>query len=147
MSSRSLNRVELLGHLGQDAETKFTPAGVACTSFSLATNRRWKDQQTGEYKEATDWHRCVLWRSENVSKFLPKGKQVFCEGRLQTRSWDDKGTMRYTTEVILDSLILLGGGDQVSSPASGQPRPPRQQTTVQEAPPDALGIGNDDVPF
>jgi single-strand DNA-binding protein len=140
--------VQLLGHLGQDAETKLTPSSVACTSFSVATNRRWKDQQSGEYKEATDWHRCVLWRSENVSQYLLKGKQIFCEGRLQTRQWDDKGITRYTTEVVLDNLLLLGGGDQAKPAASGQPRPaPRQQTPAQEAPPDVQGITDDDVPF
>src|SRR5205814_4279355 len=93
-----------------DAETKFTPSGVAVSNFTLATNRRWKDQQTGEWKEETDWHRCVLWRSENVSNYLLKGKQVYIEGRLQTRSWDDKdGQKRYTTEVVCDDVILLGG--------------------------------------
>jgi len=144
--SRSLNRVQLLGHLGQDSETKFTPANVACTTFSLATNRRWKDQQSGEYKEAVDWHRCVLWRSENVSQYLLKGKQIFCEGRLQTRSWDDKGTTRYITEVVLDNLLLLGGGDPAKQ-ESGQARPATRPATGQEAPPDAHGVTDDDVPF
>lgn len=145
--SRSLNRVQLLGHLGQDAETKFTPTGVACTSFSLATNRRWKDQQSGEYKEATDWHRCVLWRSENVSQYLVKGKQIFVEGRMQTRSWEDKDKVtRYTTEVVVSDLVLLGGGGDQARPA-GEAARPRQQTTGQEAPPDAHGITDDDVPF
>ena len=108
--SRSINRVQLLGHLGQDAETKFTPSGVPCSTFSVATNRRWKDQQSGEWKEATDWHRCVLWRSEKVSTYLTKGKQLIVEGRLQTRQWDDNGTNRYVTEVVVSDVYLLGGG-------------------------------------
>lgn len=80
MASRSVNKVILVGHLGKDAETRFTPSGVACTNFTVATNRRWKDQQTGEWKEETDWHRIVLWRSENLANYLTKGKQVYVEG-------------------------------------------------------------------
>ena len=80
MASRSVNKVILLGHLGKDAETKFTPSGTAVSNFTLATSRRWKDQQTGEWKEETEWHRIVLWRSENVSNYLLKGKQVYVEG-------------------------------------------------------------------
>jgi len=90
MASRSVNKVILVGHLGRDAETKFTPAGVAVTKFSVATNRRWKDQQSGEWKEETDWANIVLWRQENLANYLTKGKQVYVEGRLQTRSYDDK---------------------------------------------------------
>lgn len=110
MASRSVNKVILLGNLGRDAETKFTPNGTSRTTFAVATSRRWKDQQTGEWKEETDWHNVVLWRSENVAPHLQKGKQVYIEGRLQTRSWEDKdGNKRYTTEVVADNLILLGG--------------------------------------
>jgi single-strand DNA-binding protein len=154
MASRSVNKVILLGHLGKDAETKFTPSGVAVTNFTLATSRRWKDQQSGEWKEETEWHRVVMWRSENVSNYLLKGKQVYVEGRLQTRSWEDKdGQKRYTTEVVADDLILLGGrGDtapgEFAQPAS-MPRTasaPRAQASAQ---PDdfAQGITDDDVPF
>src|SRR6266496_4348112 len=127
MASRSVNKVILLGHLRKDAETKFTPSGTAVSNFTLATNRRWKDQQTGEWKEETDWHRCVLWRSENVSNYLLKGKQVYIEGRLQTRSWDDKdGQKRYTTEVVCDDLILLGGrGGDTGGGESGELSAPR----------------------
>src|SRR6266481_1940164 len=110
MASRSVNKVILIGHLGKDAETRFTPAGIAVTSFSVATNRRWKDQQTGEWKEETDWAKVVLWRQENLANYLTKGKQVYVEGRLQTRSWDDKeGKKQYMTEVVADEVILLGG--------------------------------------
>ena len=154
MASRSVNKVILLGHLGKDAETKFTPSGVAVTNFTLATSRRWKDQQSGEWKEETEWHRVVMWRSENVSNYLLKGKQIYVEGRLQTRSWEDKdGQKRYTTEVVADDLILLGGrGDsaEFSQPAS-MPRTasaPRAQASA-PAPADdfSQGITDDDVPF
>jgi single-strand DNA-binding protein len=158
MASRSINKVTLLGHLGKDAETKFTPSGVARTTFTVATNRRWKDQQTGEWKEETDWHNVVLWRSENLANYLLKGKQVYVEGRLQTRSYDDKdGQKRYVTEIVADDVILLGargdsaaasGGDfdrPVSMPRSAQ----RPQPAAQSAPPEdfSQGITDDDVPF
>src|SRR5437016_4405629 len=111
MASRSVNKVILIGHLGRDAETKFTPSGVAKTTFAVATNRRWKDQQTNEWKEETDWANVVLWRSENLANYLTKGKQIYVEGRLQTRSYDDKdGNKRYTTEIRGDRIVLLGGG-------------------------------------
>src|SRR5438270_9305510 len=111
MASRSVNKVILIGHLGKDAETKFTPSGVAKTTFGVATNRRWKDQQTNEWKEETDWANVVLWRSENLANYLTKGKQIYVEGRLQTRNWEDKeGKKQYMTEVVADEVILLGGG-------------------------------------
>ncbi len=160
MASRSVNKVILLGHLGKDAETKFTPSGVSRSNFTIATNRRWKDQQSGEWKEETDWHNCVLWRSENLANYLLKGKQVYVEGRLQSRSWEDKdGQKKYMTEVVCDDLILLGGRgdspsggggeyspDVVSRPRSAQPRPqsapaPRQSEDFNQ------GITDDDVPF
>ena len=110
MASRSVNKAILVGHLGRDAETKFTPAGVPVTKFSVATNRRWKDQQTGEWKEETDWVNVVLWRSEKLGEYLTRGKQVYVEGRIQTRSYDDKdGKKQYFTEVVADDVILLGG--------------------------------------
>ena len=137
MASRSVNKVILIGHLGRDAETRFTPSGVAITKFSVATNRRWKDQQSGEWKEETDWANVVLWRQENLANYLTKGKQVYVEGRLQTRSYDDKdGKKQYMTEVVAEDVILLGGrgGDggedsgaqPVSMPRSA-PRPNRQR--------------------
>jgi single-strand DNA-binding protein len=161
MASRSVNKVILLGHLGKDAETKFTPGGVSRSTFSVATNRRWKDQSSGEWKEETDWHNVVLWRSENLANYLMKGKQVYIEGRLQTRSWDDKdGQKKYMTEVVADDLILLGGrGDSgggpggdferqdrpVSMPRSAQPRP--QPAANPPAEDFNQGITDDDVPF
>jgi single-strand DNA-binding protein len=164
MASRSVNKVILLGHLGKDAETKFTPSGVAKTSFTLATNRRWKDQQTGDFKEETTWHNIVLWRSENLANYLLKGKQVYVEGRLDNRSWEDQqGQKRYITEVVADDVILLGGGgrggdapgggeyDQRSGPVS---MPRSAQRSQQPSAPASggheefnQGITDDDVPF
>jgi single-strand DNA-binding protein len=159
MASRSVNKVILLGRLGKDAETKFTPSGVARSTFTLATSRRWKDQQSGEWKEETDWHNVLLWRAENVANYLLKGKQVYVEGRLQTRSYDDKdGQKKYFTEVVCDELILLGGRGDTDAPAGpasefappvSQPRSaPRPQAAASEPPGDLnQGITDDDVPF
>ena len=158
MASRSVNKVVLLGHLGKDAETKFTPSGVARSTFTIATNRRWKDQASGEWKEETDWHNVVLWRSENLANYLLKGKQVYVEGRLQSRSYEDKeGQKKYMTEVVCDDLILLGGrGDSGGAPAPDFEKPasmprsaPRSQPAAAPAPADEFnqGITDDDVPF
>src|ERR1051325_9646633 len=125
MASRSVNKVILVGNLGKDAETKFTPGGIAVTKFSIATSRRWKDQQSGEWKEETDWHNIVLWRSENLSNYLQKGKQVYVEGRLQSRSYEDKeGQKKYITEVVADELILLGGRGETPAGGGGDFRRP-----------------------
>ncbi len=126
------------------------------TKFSVATNRRWKDQQTGEWKEETDWANVVLWRQENLANYLTKGKQVYVEGRLQTRSWEDKdGKKQYMTEVVADEVILLGGrggdGGQDSGPQPvSMPRSaPRSQQSA--GPSEEIGTGqeitDDDVPF
>jgi single-strand DNA-binding protein len=160
MASRSVNKVILVGNLGKDAETRFTPGGQARTTFAIATSRRWKDQQTGEWREETDWHNVVLWRAENLANYLTKGKQIYCEGRLQTRSYDDKdGNKRYVTEVVADDVILLGGrggGDdegggfaprESSGPVS-MPRTARKPAPAAEPDPYGdQGISDDDVPF
>jgi single-strand DNA-binding protein len=157
MASRSVNKVMLIGHLGRDAETRFTSGGAAKSTFSVATNRRWKDQQTGEWKEETDWHNIVLWRQENVANYLTKGVQIYVEGRLQTRNYEDKdGKKVYITEVVADNVVLLGGrGADAGQAGEDGPsqRPvsaPRSQQRAAAAPPadDApAGIGDDDVPF
>lgn len=158
MASRSVNKVILIGHLGRDAETSYTPSQVAVTKFSVATSRRWKDQQTGEWKEETDWTRVVLWRGENVAPYLTKGKQVYVEGRLQTRSYDDKdGKKVWATEVVADEVILLGGrgegggqgADEGSQEASSSMRsaPRGKQAAAPAAGPSNQGITDDDVPF
>ncbi|MBV8843068.1 MAG: single-stranded DNA-binding protein [Bryobacterales bacterium] len=158
MASRSVNKVILIGHLGRDAETAYTASQVAVTKFSVATNRRWKDQQTGEWKEETDWSRVVLWRGENVAPYLTKGKQVYVEGRLQTRSYDDKdGKKVWTTEVVADDVILLGGrgeggmgggpDDYSQEPAMRSAPRARPAAAPAAMPPPSEGVGEDDVPF
>ena len=155
MASRSVNKVILMGHLGRDAETKFTPSGASVTNFTLATSRRWKDQQSGEWKEETDWHRIVYWRAENVANYLLKGKQVYVEGRLQTRSYEDKdGKKVYVTEVVCEDLILLGGrgdapGEYSQQPVSMPRSAPRQQSPAPAPPAEEYnqGVTDDDVPF
>jgi len=158
MASRSVNKVILVGNLGKDAETKFTPGGAAVTKFTIATGRRWKDQQSGEWKEETDWHNVVLWRAENLANYLLKGKQVYIEGRIQTRSYDDKdGKKVYTTDIVAEEVILLGGrtgeaaagageyasGGPVSMPRTAQ----RAPQAPAEDPSASQGITDDDVPF
>jgi len=109
----SVNKVILVGNLGRDAETKFTGNGFAISRFSLATTDRRKDSKTGEWVDRTEWHRIVLLgkQAESLQDYLKKGKQIYVEGRLETRSWDDKeGQKRYTTEIIADRIQLLGGG-------------------------------------
>jgi single-strand DNA-binding protein len=152
MASRSINKVILIGHLGRDAETRFTPSGVAVTSFSVATNRRWKDQQTGEWKEETDWANVVLWRQENLANYLTKGKQVYVEGRLSTRSYDDKdGKKQYRTEVVAEDVLLLGGRGEGGGAESGMVSTPRSASRpATAAAADDVGdqgITDDDVPF
>src|SRR6185312_6396378 len=148
--ARSVNKVILIGNLGRDAETKFTPSGTAMTRFSVATTRSWKDQQSGEWKEETNWTNVTLWRQENVANYLTKGRQVYVEGRIQTRSYEDKdGKKVYATEVVADDVILLGGrGDSAPAEGSGmssgpRPAPPPRQQQQQRAP----GGTHDEPPF
>lgn len=160
MASRSVNKVFLIGHLGRDAETKFTPSGVPCTRFSVATTRSWKDQQTNEWKEETNWTNVTAWRKENLANYLTKGKQVHVEGRLQSRSYDDRdGKKVYITEVIAEDIMLLGGGrDEQPSSAKTQRNEARRSangsgnargsaTAVEEDELGHMGITDDDVPF
>lgn len=159
--TRSVNKAIVLGHLGKDGETKFTPSGVAVTKFSVATSRRWKDSQSNEWREETDWHNIVLWKSESLANYLMKGKQVYVEGRLQTRSYEDRDNVkRSVTEIVADSVILLGGQQGSGSqdqPASGKSNnkglvsQPRGRAAAASAPPAndsrRQEITDDDVPF
>jgi single-strand DNA-binding protein len=164
MASRSVNKVILVGNLGRDAETKFTPSGASVTKFAVATTRSWKDQGTNEWKEETNWTNVVVWRQENLANYLTKGKQVYVEGRLQTRSYDDKdGKKVYTTEVVADEVILLGGrGGEGSAPGQdyGSPTGASRNTGRSRGPSPgssapseddpfggSMGITDDDVPF
>ena len=127
MAGKSLNRVQLIGNLGKDPEVKFTPSGTPVAKITIATNERFKDK-SGEWQDRTEWHNVVLWQrlAEIAGEYLKKGGKVYIEGRLQTRSWDDKtsGQKKYMTEVVASDLILLGGrgeggGGDASSSSRG----------------------------
>ncbi len=109
--ARSLNKVMLIGHLGRDPEMRYTPGGDPVVNFSIATSRTWTDQGTNERREATEWHNIVAWRrlAETCQRYLRKGSLVYIEGRLETRSWDDRetGKKNYRTEVIADEMNML----------------------------------------
>jgi single-strand DNA-binding protein len=108
----SVNKVILVGNLGRDSELRYTPGGAAVATLNLATTEVWNDRNN-QRQEKTEWHRVVLWgkQAESLQEYLTKGKQIYVEGRLQTRQWDDKdGNKRYTTEIKADRITLLGGG-------------------------------------
>jgi single-strand DNA-binding protein len=120
--ARSVNKVILIGNLGKDPEVKYTPSGTAVAKFSLATNERYKDK-SGEWQDRTEWHNIVAWQrtAEIAGEYLKKGRSVYIEGRLQTRSWDDKetGQKKYMTEIVVSDLVLLGGGRGEGENAGG----------------------------
>jgi single-strand DNA-binding protein len=121
----SVNKVILVGNLGADPETKYLPSGDAVTNIRLATTDRWKDKASGEMKEATEWHRIAFFGrvAEIAGEYLKKGSQVYIEGRIRTRKWQDKdGQDRYSTEIVADSMQMLG-----SRSGSGEPREPRAE--------------------
>lgn len=108
----SVNKVIIVGNLGRDPETRYMPNGDAVTNITVATTENWKDKNTGEKKELTEWHRVTFYRklAEIAGQYLKKGSQIYVEGRLQTRKWTDKeGVERYTTEIIADTMQMLGG--------------------------------------
>src|SRR5438876_9203725 len=116
----SVNKVILIGNLGRDPETRYSPDGAAITNVSVATTSQWKDKNTGEKREETEWHRVVFFSrlAEIAGEYLKKGSQVYVEGRLRTRKWQDKeGQDRYTTEIVADTMQMLG-----SRAGSGEPR-------------------------
>lgn len=111
-----INKVILIGRLGRDPEISYTASGQAVARLSLATSEEWRDKATGEKKERTEWHRIVVWgkQGENCGAYLAKGRQIYVEGRLQTREWEDKdGNKRYITEIIAANVTFLGGGGNV----------------------------------
>ena len=110
--ARGINKVIIVGNLGQDPETRYMPSGSAVTNFTVATNESWKDKQTGEQKERTEWHRVVMFDrlAEIAAEYLRKGSQVYIEGKLQTRKWQGQdGQDRYTTEIRANEMQMLGG--------------------------------------
>ena len=110
--ARGINKVILVGNVGGDPETRYMPSGSAVTNLTIATNETWKDKQTGEKKERTEWHRVAMFNrlAEIAAEYLRKGSQVYIEGKIRTRKWQDKeGQDRYTTEIIADEMQMLGG--------------------------------------
>jgi len=143
----SVNKVILVGNLGRDAELRFTPGGAAVATLNMATTEVWNDKQ-GQKQEKTEWHRIVLWgkQAESLQEYLVKGKQIYVEGRLQTRQWDDKeGNKRYTTEIKADRVTLLGGGGG-GSRSGGMERGGGQAGGSQDEPP-MEPMTDDDIPF
>ncbi|MDM3576559.1 single-stranded DNA-binding protein, partial [Proteus mirabilis] len=138
MASKGVNKVILIGHLGQDPEIRYMPSGGAVANLTLATSESWRDKQTGEMKEKTEWHRVAIFGklAEIAGEYLRKGSQVYIEGSLQTRKWQDQsGQDRYTTEVVVNiggTMQMLGGngGNQAGSQQSTrQPQQEQQQTS------------------
>jgi single-strand DNA-binding protein len=145
--ARGVNKVMLIGNLGRDPETRFTPEGLAICNITVATSESWKDRKTGEQQERTEWHRVVLYArlAEIASEYLHKGSKVYIEGKIRTNKWQDKsGADRYTTEVMANELQMLDGR---SNNAGGNA--PAQKTQQQQQPAMAGGADSfdDDIPF
>jgi single-strand DNA-binding protein len=144
----SVNKVILVGNLGRDAELRYTPGGAAVATLSMATTETWNDK-SGQRQEKTEWHRVVLWgkSAESLAEYLTKGKQIYVEGRLQTRQWDDKdGNKRYTTEIRGDRVVLLGGGGgRGQTPRGGMSDDMGGHAPGPEGPSEPLT--DDDIPF
>ena len=146
MARSGINKVILVGNLGQDPEVKFTAGGAAVTTLSIATSDSWKDKDSGMDKERTEWHRVVLWRrlAEIAGEYLKKGSKVYIEGQLQTRKWEQEGQTRYTTEIIARDIQFLDSrGSANTSSQEGA------ATTNEEPAPyvPESGIDDDDIPF
>lgn len=122
----SVNRVILVGNIGADPELRYTPAGKAVCNLRMATSETWKDK-SGEKREKTEWHKVVIWgeQGENAAKYLAKGRQAYVEGRLETRTYDKDGQKHYSTEVVADRVVFLGGGGEKAASAK-QPTLPAQ---------------------
>jgi len=149
-----INKAILIGRLGSDPEVRYTPSGVAVANFSIATSEEWKDKDSGEKQERTEWHRIVAWRrlGEICGEYLSKGRQVYVEGRIQTRSWDDKdGNKKYMTEIVASDIQFLGSRDMTDGgrPQGGMADGGRPQGgaagNFQGAP--GPGPEDDDIPF
>jgi single-strand DNA-binding protein len=147
----SVNKVIILGNLGRDPEVRFSADGAAVCNIAIATSSSWKDKNSGEKREETEWHRVVFYGrlAEIAGEYLKKGKPVYVEGRLKTRKWQNKeGVDQYTTEVIADSMQLLGGREEGSqAPAPQQRQAPAAQPQAQRQPAANLADMDDDIPF
>jgi single-strand DNA-binding protein len=143
--ARGVNKAILVGNLGQEPEVKYTADGKAVANISVATSEQWDDKKTGEKQTKTEWHRVVLFgrTAEVAGEYLHKGSQVYLEGKIQTRKWQDKsGQDKYTTEIVANEMQMLGGRDDAptaSQPARSQAKPPQKA-------PAAKGF-DDDIPF
>lgn len=136
-----VNKVILIGRLGAEPEVRYTPGGAAVANFRIATSEEWKDKETGEKQERTEWHRIVAWRrlGEICGEYLHKGSQVYIEGRLQTREWEDRdGNKRFTTEVVAANMQMLGRPEKEGRAES------LEETYPVEEP---VSIPDDDIPF
>lgn len=148
-----VNKVMLVGRLGKDPEVRHLESGAAVANFSIATSETYKDRNTGERKEVTEWHNVVLWRglAEVAEKYVKKGDLIYVEGKLRTRSWEKDGVTRYTTEVVGDNMTMLGGkpngggegGQQASTPQSS-PAINMQETGQADV---SADDASDDLPF
>jgi single-strand DNA-binding protein len=139
-----INKVILIGNLGSDPEVRYTPDGTAVANFNIATSDEWTDKDSGERKKRTEWHRIVAWRKlgEICGEYLSKGKQVYVEGKLQTRSWEKDGVTRYTTEVIASDVQFLGGRNAGDTYKSSEPA---RSQGYDESP--LTNRQDDDIPF
>lgn len=155
--ARGVNRVILVGNLGQDPETRYTASGQAITSLSLATDESYKDKNTGQLVPRTEWHKVVIFGklAEIASQYLRKGSKVYLEGRLQTRKWQDQaGQDRYTTEIVVDmngNMQMLSGRDESQGDPPAQPSQSRPAASARQAPPQPaqppMDDFYDDIPF
>jgi single-strand DNA-binding protein len=154
--ARGVNKVILIGHLGQDPQSRAMPSGKAVVNLRVATSDQWRDKQTGENKEATEWHNVVMFDrlAEIAAEYLRKGSQIYVEGRIRTRKWQDKeGNDRYTTEIVANEMNMLGGrggGDRSDRSMGGAPDRSRERTEEPTARPEPAGVAesfDDDIPF
>ena len=153
--ARGVNKVILVGNLGRDPEIKYTASGAAIANITVATSESWNDKQTGEKVEKTEWHRIVAFQrlAEIMGEYLRKGSQVYIEGKLQTRKWQDQsGQDRYTTEVVANDMQMLGGrgGDAGAPPQAGGGGGFRKNPAPQQAPAQPAAdndFADDDIPF
>ncbi len=152
MASRGINKVILIGNLGQDPEVRYMPNGGAVCNITVATSETWKDKNTGEQQERTEWHRVVMFRrlAEIAGEYLRKGSKVYLEGKLQTRKWQDQqGNDRYTTEIVADEMQMLdsrGGGSAEFAPRQQGQQPAQNQGAAPAAQP-VDNSYDDDIPF
>jgi single-strand DNA-binding protein len=147
--ARGINKVILIGNLGKDPETRYTPAGLAITNITLATTESWKDKQTGERQDKTEWHRIAMFGklAEISAEYLRKGSQVYIEGRIQTRKWQDQqGQDKYSTEIVANDMQMLGGRAGAGAPAMGEDS--RSRAPAQASEPAVADVTlDDDIPF